>query len=273
MIWPWLATADPRLTEYTYLGGVDRAYEMAIIRLALEKTREEYGDFKLMEAPQMNEARGIASVMDNAYANSIRVSVYRKSFAQDAKISIVQFPIYLGVLGYRVCYVNNDSLAKLQHKSLDTDIKKLIHGQGEFWMDTDILRENGIKVVTGNKAENLYKMLSVKRMDLFCRGINEITSELKYAKLYSNISLDTSIAFYYEMPFFAYVNSQNKELFTRLDSGFKQAFNDGSLQRVWHEYYGRSVEESDLADRRIITLKNSELEKAKLNIAPFLYTF
>lgn len=266
-----LASAESQKTVYTYLGGAVKPYEYEALLLALEKTKSEYGDFELMKKPQMTEARGFTSLLDKKIINGIRIQTYRKKYDADARLHFTKFPIYLGILGYRICYVHELSKLKIAHLKDLSDIKKLVHGQGNVWRDTEILRENGYKVVTSNRTENLYKMIAAKRMDLFCRGTNEIEGEADIARKYPNISLDESTMFFYELPFVAYTTSENANTSKRLYQGLVKAYKDGSLQDLWITHFGISVESAKLKERTIYTLSNSELDGTNFNFKQYFY--
>ncbi len=263
--------AQNKFKEYTYLGGIFRDYEFRLLKLALSKTAGEYGDFVLLDSPDMSEARGLRSLFDDEYPHGIRITTVSREHFKKQNIRPITFPLYLGLLGYRVCFVNEGAKEKLKTTLTEASIKKLVHVQGHGWRDVEVLRENGFLVTEGNKTQNLYKMLAAHRVDLFCRGTNEIRPEEAISSQYKNISLDASIAFFYPLPFFAYTNALDDETSTRIHKGLIKAYEDGSLLALWQEFFGTSVAEAALEKRKIFQLTNPHLKGIETSFMQYIY--
>lgn len=265
-------TAVGERTQYTYLGpGPVDGYAQQLLELAFEYTRAEYGDFELILSPDMSEARARKILREGTYVRPIRSDVSHPAVIQDPRLSYVPFPIYLGILGYRVCFVAKNRQQEFAAINEHQDLIKLVHGQGEGWRDVEILEENGFRVLRGPAAINLYKMLNANRIDMFCRGTNEVLHEEALYRDLDNVVLDTSIALYYPMPLFYYVNSNDQQTHTRITQGVLAAYRDGAVTKLWNQHFGESVNYSTLGQRKIFSLKNSYAEGIPFNYEQYLY--
>lgn len=265
-------TAAGEKTQYTYLGpGPAGGYAQQLLELAFEYTRAEYGDFEVRLTPYMSEARARKVLREGTYPHPIRTDVSHPAVIRDQRLSYVPFPIYLGILGYRVCFVPKNKQREFSEIKEHKDLIKLVHGQGEGWRDVEILEENGFRVLRGPAAINLYKMLNANRIDMFCRGTNEVLNEEALYRDLDNIVLDTSIALYYPMPLFYYVNSSDELTHKRITQGVLAAYRDGAVIKLWNQHFGESVNYSTLGRRKIFSLKNSYTEGIPFNYEQYLY--
>ena len=87
-------------------GDSHHEYSTALLQLALEKTRAEFGDFRLKPIPPRNYTRALKAVVDDDYPNLVIETSYEESLTRDAKLEFINFPMDLGVLGYRVCFMS-----------------------------------------------------------------------------------------------------------------------------------------------------------------------
>ncbi len=167
----------------------------------------------------------------------------------------VHFPILKGLQGWRIPLVkrNNQDLFKDVH-TLDS-FKKLIPGQFHTWSDTQVLEANGITVAKGTDFNGLFGMLSKGRFDYFPRSILEIDNDYLIHK-HLNIAIEQNIIIHYPTAFYFFVNQDNKELATDLLIGLEAAHSDGSLTRLFMQFYGDQVNKVIDTKRRIIQLQN-----------------
>lgn len=246
-------------------------YDTAALRLALEKTKAEFGDYKLVPGAVMNFSRAISDIKNNQTPNYIFKLSYESRFKKDLNLDYAEFPVDLGIVGYRVCFTNPKTKEKLKNvKSLD-DLKKFKHGQGQDWSDVEILRGHGFEVITAANYESLFLMVAAGRFDLFCRGTNELGGEYEAHKHMPNLVYDESFSLYYPLPRFFYTNKANKELIKRIEKGLITAFNDGSLKELWKKEYIKSVNFVNLKNRKIFPIENPNLKEVKFNYKKYFF--
>lgn len=244
-------------------------YERDLLKLALEKTRAEYGDFELSTSPVMNVARAIAYARGNPKINF----VFAKSYTSElgATLGFVRFPIDLGILSYRVCFHSSaiaDAVGDI--KDLKT-LKQYSIGQGTGWQDVGILRHNGFTVMEHSNYEGLFYMVAARRFDLFCRGANEVLTEYNSHRDISDFSLNESFALVYPFPRFFFMNLSNTRAAERLQKGLEAAYNDGSLQALWSARFQESIDYVNLKERRLFHLDNPVLKDLDDSYQQYFY--
>ncbi|WP_417069091.1 hypothetical protein [Niveibacterium terrae] len=235
-------------------------YDNAVLRLALEKTRKEYGDFLLQASPPMNFSRAIQDARSKTYPNFFIKLSYEDRFA-DLGLTYARFPIDLGIVGYRVCFVRPELKPRLAATRTLAELKSFSHGQGLGWADAQILTANGFTVQQVSDYENLFKMVAAGRFDLFCRGANELLEEYQAHRSLPRLDFDSSFAIVYPLPRFFYSHSSNRVALTRVTRGLEIAYQDGSLQQLWREKYQASIEFAKLKTRRIFRIDNPLIRK------------
>lgn len=261
MIFIW---ANPSRGDFvvTYALGKNTfdIYSYEILKMALEKTRDKYGDYKLVTIDNLPNKRRFAMLQQNALQNLIVMRGYQAKFHTKGELTYINFPIDFGLLGCRICFVSPQSKAKLEAvKSLD-ELRQYSIVQGIDWTDNIILRENGFRVIELDRYENLFKFVASGRADLFCRGINELPGEIAAFKGVSNLVYNESFALVYTMPFFYYLNKHNTLAKERIEEGLKLAYEDGSITNLWHQRFDEAIQFSNIQQRKIFHLTNQSLD-------------
>ena len=258
------------IETYTIRVGeskLDRRYDYdnKLIKLALEKTIKEYGPYKIKHSFSMNFARAKQQALRNSMQNFIFKMSYEDKYEQ-MKLVPIKFPVDLGIVGYRVCFISPKA-KKIINKKLDlNELLKLKHGQGLGWSDNQILRNNGFQVLEVSNYESLFRLVSRGRIDLFCRGVNELRAEfLARVKTIKNLDFDHKFILHYDLPRFFYTHESNKRARERISKGLKLAYNDGSLQKLWKEQYLENLKFVDIKKRKIIKINNSLVKKIDFN--------
>lgn len=266
---PW-ATAEFIVSHRAPYSDGDKhhIYSTQLLRLALEKTRKEYGDFTLRPIPRRNYARAVKAAVDDAYPNLIIETSYEQALTHDAKLDFINFPMDLGVLGYRVCFINPQLKASGKKIATLEQLRQysFVHGVG--WADTIIFRHNGLKVQEIENYDGMFLMVIGGRVDFFCRGANEILGELEQFKGLKELTIDEQFILVYPLPRFFYLNGKNKLAKKRIELGLQRAYADGSLQALWKANFLPSLELVGLAQRKVIRLENPLLGSLKLSFTP-----
>lgn len=249
-------------------GDKHHIYSTQLLRLALEKTRKEYGDFTLRPIPRRNYARAVKAAVDDAYPNLIIETSYEQALTHHAKLDFINFPMDLGVLGYRVCFINPELKASGKQIATLEQLRQysFVHGVG--WADTIIFRHNGLKVQEIENFNGIFLMVIGGRVDFFCRGANEILGELEQFSNLKELTIDEQFLLVYPLPRFFYLNGNNKLAKKRIELGLRRAYADGSLQALWKANFLPSLELVGLAQRKVIRLENPLLGNLKLSFTP-----
>ena len=149
------------------------------------------------------------------------------------------------------------------------DLKRLRIAQGQEWPDTQILRANGIDVITAPKYEGLFKMLVGKRFDYFPRSTMEIWDEQEIND--DTLEVEPHLAMHYLYDSYFMVNRKNTKLAKSIQEGLEKAIADGSFDKVFQDYFGERLRKARLGSRTVIELRNPLLTPGTPSNRPELW--
>ncbi|MFD2205832.1 hypothetical protein [Kiloniella antarctica] len=245
-------------------------YQHRLIELALQKTVDEYGPYRLLQSRMgANTKRAMVEVEQGYYKNYFVANAVTPERTQ--KMVAIPFPIDLGILGYRVFFASTQTLARLKSvKNLD-QLKEFSMVQGIGWNDTEILKKSGFNVVEASNYHGMFQMVANNRADLFPRGINEFLNEWEANKKIKNLAYDENLILYYPFPKFFYTTKGNEKQADRIMKGLVAAYKDGSLQGLWQSQYQASIDKVNMMERRILSVRNPDLAEIDPSYAQYFY--
>jgi hypothetical protein len=241
----------------------------SVIQLALEKTRDDYGEYQLNSATKgINIGRVTRQLEQGEHKNLfIRLSI-TDDLAK--RFQVIPFPIARGLAGYRVALIHQQNKNNFCNAS-DNFIKRASSVQGVNWVDIDILNANGFNVFPISSYDRMFHMIERKRVDTFFRSIGEITIE--YAvnhKQHPNIMIEPCIAIYYPLPRFLVTHKSNVANAKRIKDGLIRAHQDGSFNQLWANHFAKRIKL--LKGRRVIELDNPFLKNVNPAYKKYNYT-
>jgi hypothetical protein len=83
--------------------------------------------------------------------------------------------------------------------------------------------------------------------------------------------MDPYLLLYYPLPRVFYTNVANGEALKRVETGLRQAWQDGSLQALWRQSFGPAIAFAGLKQRRMLRLENPFLEGINFDYRPYFY--
>lgn len=251
------ATSAEEVHEYRlWYRNFDSPAVYAALKLAFDKT-PEYGDYRITRSIEMVQGRALLELRRDPAERQLDIANVATSPAREASLNAVPLPVDGGLLGFRVCVVRKDQLQKFEGV---TSVEELAErgisiGQGAHWPDTDILRANGVTVVTNTRFETLFTMLAGGRFDCFARGVSEVFYDLDQVHNH-DLAIEPTLLLAYPMPSYFFVGPEDHDTAQRLQLGLERAIEDGSFARFLSDYYGRAVDSLNLERRQILILKN-----------------
>nr|WP_319778873.1 hypothetical protein [Maridesulfovibrio sp.] len=244
-------------------------YENALLELALEKTREKWGDYRLIYAPRMNWKRTFHSMASGKFENPMFNTSANDELC--SKFSYVNFPTDLGIVGYRVFFTSPEINKRTAGVKKFEDLVKFSIGQMVGWVDIPILRHAGFKVVEAPEYESLFMMTSHNRFDLFSRGINEIKKEKTAHRHLKNLIVEEHLALYYPLPRFFFTTKGNVKAVQRVTEGLRAAYADGSLHDLWERHYKDSINFVHFSNRKLFRIENPYIQNIEKTYEKYLY--
>lgn len=230
-----------------------------ILRMALEKTRVQYGPYELKASPlHMTEARYLREL---ARGEAITIAWSATTRQKEKEFLPVRVPLRKGLLGYRICFIHKDAQARIRQIKTLQDLQKITLGQGIGWGETPIYERYGIPIVV-SEYSTLFLMVVQKRIDLYPRGLSEIFGEYAAAsKQLKDLAIDDSLVIYHPLPYYFFFNRRDARLADRVDTGLRLMLKDGSFDRIFWKYNKESIRKARLKQRTIIRLENHLLPK------------
>ncbi len=232
-------------------------YSEKLLRLALEKTRAQYGEAEVAYAPKMLRER-VLRELERGNLVQVADAPTRPDFEE--KLIPVRIPLRKGLLGYRLLLIQQKDKEKFANvRSLD-DLRALRVGSGTQWSITQIFEQTGFKLVKELEYENLFQSLANGQSDFLPRGVNEVFDEFDArAPHFPNLMVEESLVLYVPLPTYFFVTPKRPDLARRIEQGLEAMLRDGSFEKLFQDYHGDMIKRAKLQDRRVLELDNPTL--------------
>jgi len=233
-------------------------YYLALLKLALESSKDEFGEYELKKAIQpMFQNRAMLEIK---YNRNLSVIWTMTSQQREQDLNPIRIPVLRGLGGYRIFLIKEGQQEKFYKIKSAKQLKKLFAGQGHDWPDSYILTDNDYRLVTGPGHSTLFNMLQYGRFDYMPRALHEPWNEVK---MFKGLQVETSLALHYPSPYYFFVSNDNSKLKERIELGLINAENNGSFQQLFnsHPVTKNMLLSANLQQRKIFKLRNSFLSK------------
>jgi hypothetical protein len=228
-------------------------YYLALLKLALESSKAEFGEYKLIiTSKPMYQQRGLTQIKNKKGLDVIWTMTSAK---RESELAAIRIPILRGLGGYRIFLIKEGEQERFSKIEKIDELKHLQAGQGSSWPDVKILRTHGFNVRTASGHETLFKMLKHDRFDYMPRALHEAWNE---KKMFSGLDVETSIAIQYPAPYYFFVNKDNIKLQNRIEKGLLNAEKNGSFQQLFntHPVTKNMLSAAKLNKRKIFSIRN-----------------
>lgn len=230
-------------------------YYWEVLQAALEKTRGQWGDYRLTIGANMNGLRAVEELQQG----NLNLVLRSTSLELERTFRPVRIPLDKGLRGYRVFLIRRQLQSRLdQVRTLD-DLKRFSIGQHAAWNDVDVLEKNGFKVVKGGKYDGLFGMLANGRFDLFSRSVIEVGDELRSQQArYPDLVVERKLLLYYPLAPYLFVrrDAGGEQLAQRVEAGLHSMLKDGSFDKMFNVLKAPIEQEFNLAGRRLLRISN-----------------
>ena len=260
---PCAVAADrQRVMVYRYNGpesslDVRYLYQWEILKTALDRTVAKWGSYRMEAAKPMAEQRQIFEIK---HATG-ELTVMYLSTTPDFEKSLVpvRIPVDKNLGGYSVFLIRKEDRHRFESiRSLD-DLRRFTFGLGLGWVDVDILRKAGFKVITGSSYDGLFEMLVQHRFDIFLRATVEVLDEYDRRKsALPDLYIEETFILYYPLPMYFWLpkTSEGRRMAARAEEGMRLMIADGTYDRIFDRYQRHKIERLHLKDRRIFRIGN-----------------
>ena len=256
------ATAPDEVMTYIHhppesARDVRYLYQWEVLRMALERTTPKWGPYRLGASEVMTERRQAYELRNATGALTVMYLGTTPEFERE--LVPVRIPIDRNLGGYGVFLVRAGEQARFDAVRRLEDLRQFTYGQGLGWIDVEILRSNGFKVVTGSSYDGLFEMLVNRRFDVFLRGAVEILDEYEPRKPeLRELRIEDSLILYYPLPMYFWFakTPEGRRLAQRAEAGLRLMLADGSYDEVFDRYQRSKIERLRLKSRKLYRIEN-----------------
>lgn len=232
-------------------------YLLALMKLAVERAGADYEFVESQEA--MTQARVIRELAGRT--GRLDLAWTMTSVEREQQMIPVRIPVDRGLIGHRIAFVRREHVERWAELRTLDQLKRYTAGQGADWPDTEILRDNGLPVQTGNRYEVLFDMLRKGRIDYFPRAVFEIDDESAGA-LAQDLVIEPHVLIRYPTASYLFVRPDRPRLAADLERGLEAAVADGSLHKLFQRHFGDLISRHRLNQRVLLNLHNPLLPAA-----------
>ncbi len=251
----------------------ENAYYLALLKLALDHSKAEFGDYRLQKAMQpMFQGRALLEIKSN---RTLSVAWTMTSPAREEDLAAIRIPLLRGLGGYRIFLIREGQQELFSQINNEQQLKGLFAGQGKDWPDSSILLDNGYQLVTGSGHSSLFNMLQYGRFDYMPRALHEPWNEVE---IFEGLQVEGTLALHYPSPYYFFVSHDNPRLKNRIETGLRKAEANGSFKSLFenHPVTKNILAAAQLDIRKVFSLNNAfmsvETQKVVQNIPLFNFT-
>ena len=248
----YAATPSPVSVAYPSAGPIDERrsnYYVELLKLALAKS-----DGHFVAVPSNDPSTATRVLIRLARHEGVDVFWGPTTSQLEQDFRAVRVPLDKGILGWRLLLINRDDAKRFASIDSLAQLQTLRAGQAAEWSDTQVLRDNGLSVITAPQYRNLLTMLVARRFDYFPRGIVEIVDE---ARQHPELAIEAHLALHYPVCTYFFVAQDNEPLAKQIESGLLRARADGSFDKLFERYNAAALHLAGLDQRRILQMRNT----------------
>lgn len=230
-------------------------YALDLLRLALDKTQESHGSYRLESiADTLEQSRAISEL---AAGRQLDVIWTMTSRDREEQLRPIRIPIHKGLIGYRLIIIREEDQGWFRKLDTPEQLRQLRAGQGHDWPDSAILEANRIRVERASGYDTLFRMLREGRFDFLPRGVTEIQDEIGQ-RPEMELVIESTLMIHYPAAVYFFVNPDNAALAERIETGLKRAIEDGAFDKLFlnHPVNRHALEKARLDERRTLRLDN-----------------
>ncbi len=225
-------------------------YPLALLEQALAYSGTGY---QLQSSSEpMSKSRAIVFLREG---QEIDVIWTMTSVERELELQPIRIPIFKGLSGFRVALIHQENREAFAARQAPVNIRRLLYAQGHDWVDTKILRLNGLNVIEAARYDTLFSMLQRRRVDAVPRNVLEITDEANLL-VDQHIVIEDNWLIYYPSASYFFVNSDNQQLARDIEQGLENMLADGSFEQLFQQFFSAQLAELKLEQRQLIKLEN-----------------
>ncbi|EHY9857443.1 transporter substrate-binding domain-containing protein [Vibrio parahaemolyticus] len=243
-----------------------QCYELETLTLALS---DEYDIFSELTGYPLAEDEG--AVFENG--TDVLATVAGNKKFEGKAFNEIKVPLCWGILGWRKVIVATERLDEFQCIT-EHELKQKVMGVPKTWVDAELFRSNGYKVLEEGSLEDVLGFIKDGRCDYMTLGINEAEDTLaNYPYYREELALVSDMLVYYPFPLVYYVHPEETVLADKLREKLQVLKDNGKLAELFLKHYGQYISSQHLEGTRLIHLNNPFIPQSYVDLVnpSFLY--
>ncbi len=261
------------MMEVNYWGGKSgrMAYELDVLRAALDATADTYPVYKLTIDPSpLGALRGREMVAKGESLNLYVSGLRHDTLTARGRILMIPTPTMNGLLGYRSLIIRKSDYPKFKDISSVEELRQLVIGQGSNWEDAATLRHNKLRIDDSGRYENLLNMLNHHRFDAVLLGAVEAPAVLAESPLRDRLMVLPEAIVYYPHAMIFQVSGKAPQLAERLQLGMQILEENDTISALMEHHFGDTLSQLRSHQPHVIVLEHPTPEHLPSLITPKL---
>jgi hypothetical protein len=169
-------------------------------------------------------------------------------------LRVVPLPLCRGLFGWRLLMVRPADRERWASARTLADLQSTRFAQSGDWVDSAILRANGLRVREASSIDLLYDMVTSGRADALPRAAAELSWEQELRG--PSLVLEPHLLLRYTAPLVFVVPVKRIELAAALQTGLERLQDSGQFERIFREHLYPDLRPWNLKQRRVLSLRN-----------------
>lgn len=245
LLFPMAQAADhEEVMAVNYWGGKSgrMAYELDVLRAAMERTAEDYPLYKMTIDPSpLGALRGREMVAKGESLNLYVSGLRYDELTKNGRILMVPTPTMMGLLGYRSLIIRKSDYPTFKNIRTLEQLREIVIGQGSNWEDAATLRHNQLRIDDSGRYENLLGMLNHHRFDAVLLGVVEAQAVLSESPVRDSLMVLPDVIVYYPHAMIFQVSGEAPELAERLRRGMEILEEDGTITALMEHHFNDTL--------------------------------
>ncbi len=236
-------------------SDLDKRVDYPIDMLKLSLSKVDPSIKAIPTKTRMQQGRALKQL-----AKGLDVDVVWSGTTKEREKSLlaIRIPLQKGLNGYRLLLIKKEDQDKFAKAYSLEEFKQFSVVQGHDWPEVSLLKHNGFRVVGVSQYDASFAMLLKGRVDAYPRSLTEIWAEAASYKK-QGLIIEPSKILVYPQAFYFFVNKSNERLARLIETGLKKAYQDGSFDKLFNQYYAGYIKKAKLDSRQVYRLRNEQL--------------
>jgi len=249
--------AERTLSQWLGFGPGFLDYETGLVKLLLEKTREEFGEAQYSYFSGEDHIKRVWIELAKGTHFQILVSMTILPESFEGRIGRYVLPSSRSLFGLRQSIILEKNRKTFESLRSVDRFKTLKPGQEKGWPDGRVYAHMGLPLIQAKRYDFLFPMLDHQRFDYLPLSILEIAEVIESKKTqFPSLAIARDIYIYYPTQINVYYSKSDPVLARRIQKGLDLIFSDGSEEALFLAKFSRQLNAINKDTAVIFMLQN-----------------